>query len=114
MKIQNIILTITMILLSANSAYAQLGNIEPAKGTNINLSVFVTRIIDFAIGSGVVVFLIYFIWGALEWISSAGDKGAVQKARDRITYAAIGLIILSAVWAVYSIVQIITYSPTNT
>lgn len=43
---------------------------------------------------GTIMVMIYFIWGAVEWITSGGDKGKTEAARNRITNAAIGLIIL--------------------
>lgn len=46
------------------------------------------------ISIGAIMVLIYFIWGALEWISSGGDKGKVENARNRITQAVIGLVVL--------------------
>ncbi len=43
---------------------------------------------------GALMVMIYFIWGAFEWITSGGDKGKTEAARNRITNAIIGLIIL--------------------
>jgi len=53
----------------------------------------------------VLLVMLYLIWGAVEWISSAGDKGKTEKARDRMTQAIIGLIVLAATLALMSIVQ---------
>ncbi len=49
--------------------------------------------------------LLYLIWGGIEWITSGGDSAKVQKARDKITQAVIGIIILSLTFALYSVVQ---------
>ncbi len=43
---------------------------------------------------GAIMVMVYFIWGSFEWITSAGDKGKLESARQRITSAIIGLIIL--------------------
>lgn len=52
----------------------------------------------FAVGGiGVV---IYFIWGAVDWILSAGDKEKVSNARKKMTNAIIGLILLSMSFAI--------------
>ena len=45
------------------------------------------------VGAGLFV-LYHLIFGALEWISSGGDKEKVEKARKRITTAITGLVIL--------------------
>jgi lipopolysaccharide/colanic/teichoic acid biosynthesis glycosyltransferase len=34
------------------------------------------------------------IWGAIKWITSGGDKGKVDAARNTIVAAVIGLIVL--------------------
>jgi Na+/H+ antiporter NhaD/arsenite permease-like protein len=43
---------------------------------------------------GAIATLVLFIWGAMEWIASAGDKSKVEQARNRITQAVLGLVIL--------------------
>jgi hypothetical protein len=47
----------------------------------------------------------YLIWGAIDWILAGGDSGKVQKARDKMTQAAIGLIVLSATTAIFMLLQ---------
>jgi threonine/homoserine/homoserine lactone efflux protein len=37
--------------------------------------------------------LAFLIWGGIEWITSGGDKGKVDAARKKITYAIIGLLV---------------------
>lgn len=49
--------------------------------------------IIYIIASLAVLFMLVF--GAFQWITSGGDKEAVQKARSRITNALIGLAILA-------------------
>ena len=44
------------------------------------------------------------IQGGLQWISSGGDKSALEGARNRITQEIIGLLITFAVWAVYLVI----------
>ncbi len=43
---------------------------------------------------GAIMVLIYFLWGALEWITAGGDSGKIEKARNRITQSMLGLLIL--------------------
>jgi hypothetical protein len=54
-----------------------------------------------AIVIGAIIFFVFLIWGGIQWLSSGGDKTAVQQARDRLTHAIIGLIILALSWAVW-------------
>jgi NADH:ubiquinone oxidoreductase subunit 6 (subunit J) len=53
---------------------------------------------------GAVIFFFVLIMGAIQWISSGGDKQAVENARGKITSAIIGLVIL---FAVYAIIQLL-------
>lgn len=47
-----------------------------------------------AIAIGAVITLVLFIWGAIEWITSSGDSGKVQKSQQKMLQGAIGLFIL--------------------
>lgn len=38
--------------------------------------------------------LFFILWAGIQWITSGGDKQALEKARARLTYAIIGLIII--------------------
>jgi amino acid transporter len=39
-------------------------------------------------------FIFYFVYAGLIWLSAAGEKSKVQKARDQMTQAAIGLAVI--------------------
>ncbi|HZZ98951.1 MAG TPA: hypothetical protein VFG51_03390 [Candidatus Saccharimonadia bacterium] len=43
---------------------------------------------------GGLMFLLYFIFGGLTWLSAGGEKGKAEAARTQLTNAAIGLIIV--------------------
>lgn len=49
--------------------------------------------------------LLYLIWGAIEWITSGGDKGKLEKSRQRITTGIIGIIIVSATVSLFMLMQ---------
>lgn len=42
----------------------------------------------------VLVALLYLIWGGFKWLTSGGDKQAVQTAREHIIAAIIGLVVI--------------------
>lgn len=44
--------------------------------------------------------LLYLLLGALSWVTSGGSKENVDKARDKITAAVLGVIIIVAVLAI--------------
>lgn len=51
----------------------------------------------------------YLVYGAISWITSGGDKSKVEAARNRITSAVIGLLILAATWAIFLLVMQIAF-----
>jgi hypothetical protein len=71
-------------------------------------TVFFSKLIQSLIGLAFVVAVIIFIFivlvGAIQWITSGGDKGAVQSAQGKITNAIIGLVILLASYAIVKII----------
>ncbi|MEX0896301.1 MAG: hypothetical protein WDZ94_05235 [Patescibacteria group bacterium] len=55
---------------------------------------------------GALLVLAYFLWGAVEWITSAGDSGKLQSARNRMFHAFIGLLLLVSA---YTLIGFISY-----
>lgn len=49
---------------------------------------------------GALIFFFMLVWGAITWISSGGDKQALEGARGRITSALIGLVLLFVALAI--------------
>ena len=48
--------------------------------------------------------LAYLLWGALDWITSGGDKEKIIRARDKITYALIGIIFIILSFSIFGVV----------
>lgn len=49
--------------------------------------------------------LLQLVMGAITWISSGSDSGKLEQARNRLTHAIIGVIVLSATFAIWLFVQ---------
>lgn len=64
------------------------------------------------ISLGAITVIIFFIWGAFEWITSGGDKGKVENARNRITQAVIGLVVLVGSYAIIGFIGEIFFGET--
>jgi hypothetical protein len=67
------------------------GDVASSGATFVSFFVLIWRAL---ITVGGLAVLIFFLWGALEWIMAGGDSGKMQKARDKITQSIIGLVIL--------------------
>lgn len=48
-------------------------------------------------------FMFQLIIGGINWLASGGDKTKLQEARDRITNAFVGLVIVMASWGIIAI-----------
>ncbi|MBI3980491.1 hypothetical protein HY345_00665 [Candidatus Microgenomates bacterium] len=77
---------------------------NPFKYTD--LGVFISNAIGLAIIGAAVFALFYLLWGAFDWITSGGDKGAIEGARNKIMASILGLTLAAAVWAIFGIVQV--------
>jgi hypothetical protein len=61
-----------------------------------NFESFISTLIGFLTVLGSIMFVIYFVVGAFEWITSGGDKGKLEKARSRMLYGTLGMILIIA------------------
>lgn len=52
----------------------------------------------------IVVALFYLVWGGFKWITSGGDKAAVQQAREHVIAAIIGLVVVFLAYFILKIV----------
>ncbi|QQG41886.1 MAG: hypothetical protein HYV90_01075 [Candidatus Woesebacteria bacterium] len=76
-----------------------------SSGPTAFLSTFIPNFIGLVFVIGVLVFFFMLIWGAVQWISSGGDKQGLEAARGRITSAVIGIVILLGAFAVINVVE---------
>lgn len=79
--------TFTIIKPSNMPPDAKIGNIIGA-------------IVGFMLLIAAVAAFLFLILGGIQWITSGGDKAGMEAARNRITAAIVGLIIVAASWAV--------------
>ena len=82
--------------------------VPPAGFANLN-EITVGGVVSFLVAmvmiiAGVIFFFMLVI-GGIKWIMSGGDKGKTEEARNQITAALIGLIIVFAAWAIIILIQ---------
>lgn len=122
MKPLVVFVLITSYLLFAPFAYAQ-GTVENTIGTvtppgpisNIvggtgeeKLGTLLSTIIRVLYAVAIISFVFMFIWAAIQWIVSGGDKEALAGARKRMVNALIGLVILALAFVIFTIIGRIT------
>lgn len=69
------------------------------------LNQFIPNIIGMSFIIGVLIFLFIMIIGAVQWITSGGDKTGLESARGKITNALIGIVLLLATFAIIKIIE---------
>ena len=100
--------------MSLNNYLAQITNpvLEPAIGSDIEAArsgslfmTILTGVLSFMMLLGILLVLMNLIQAGIDWVGSGGDKGKIEKARNRIVNAVIGIIILSAAVAIWNLVR---------
>ena len=77
---------------------------EQAQTADGGFGIWLSNIFNVVMVLGAVVCLALIIMGAVQWITSGGDKTKTEEASKRITNAIIGLIILAASIAIFNLV----------
>lgn len=100
-------------LSSTASAFAanNLNLSAPSAAGNVvsDPSVIIRFAINGLIIVGIVVSLIFLLYGGLRWIISGGDKAKVDTARQTIVASIVGLIIVILAWVIINaVVKILT------
>lgn len=98
-----------LLLLSASPVFAQIPTvaIQPPKSIgaiNTDVNTLIAFIINAIIVVGIVLSLIFLLWGGIRWITSGGDKAKVDTARGTIVAAIVGLIIVILAWVIINAV----------
>lgn len=89
---------------------SQLGVQKPPTGGIVGTILRNVLALFFAVGG--IGAVIYFIWGAVDWILSGGDKEKVSNARKKMTHAIIGLVLLALSFVILQLVgEVIGFNP---
>lgn len=77
-----------------NPAIGTLGSDADAAADGTLFTSYFLRVWNGIITIGALMVIIYFLWGSIGWITAGGDSAKIQKSRDRMVQAVIGLILL--------------------
>jgi hypothetical protein len=97
----------SMFLLSASTVFAQAKSnltIAPPKGFFPDFANFGSTVLRIVFVIAAILVFAYLIMGGLEWITSGGEKSKTEAARNKITAAVVGLVILVASWALMNLI----------
>jgi len=65
----------------------------------------ISAAISFALIAAAIVFFLMLIIGGIKWMMSGGDKAQTESARNQVTAALVGLVIVFAAWAIANLLQ---------
>jgi hypothetical protein len=100
---------VTALSLAVGEVRAQTYDILPdpdeiQAGGNLTMAGLIASLINGAILLSALAVLLYLILGGFQWLTSGGDKGKTESARNKITSALIGLLIVIASWAIFNLI----------
>ena len=94
------------MLVLAQSAFAQTIDIRRPKNIpEFKIGDVISAVVGILLLVSAVLAFLYLIMGGIQWITSGGDKTGMEAARNKITHAIVGLIIVGAAWAIMILVQ---------
>ncbi|MDH5533403.1 MAG: hypothetical protein OEX81_03185 [Candidatus Pacebacteria bacterium] len=85
--------------VSAEAIGAELGT-----GFFTDIGQLFNTVLRFVLIISALLVFVYLIWGGIEWVTSGGDKGKTESARNKITAAVIGLVIVAASYAIFTLI----------
>lgn len=85
---------------------------NPALGSGLQglsagdfFSGLLSGVVTFGFIAGGLIFVFMFIFGAIGWMTSGGDKQKLEQSKGRIGNALVGLVILFSLFAVINLVE---------
>jgi hypothetical protein len=60
------------------------------------------NVIDLVFIVAFIMAFFYMLFGAVSWITSSGESGKLETAKNRMIQAVVGLLVLCSTWAIYS------------
>lgn len=76
-----------------------------SRGAGGGLAFYVATLWKTVVTVGGMAFIIFLVWGGLEYLMSGGDKSKVADAQSKITSSVIGIAILVGSYAVTLFIQ---------
>jgi hypothetical protein len=98
-------------LISYANVYLAKINLEPAEGSafagarDLTAESMISGFLKLILVIAGVAFFFILVIGGVKWIISGGDKAHTEGARNQITAALVGLVIVFSAWAIVALIQ---------
>lgn len=76
---------------------------NPLGGTT-DIRTIIGRVINAALGISGSIALLMFVWGGLQWLTSGGSPERIQKGKNTIVWAVLGLVLIFGSYAILNFV----------
>ena len=80
-------------------------NVDRPAGAVAEFSPLISGVLQIIMILAALICFVYLVWGGIQWMTSGGEKSAVASARERISAAFVGLLIVLAAWAVVTLLE---------
>ena len=90
--------TVISLTPGPNSGFESLGG--------LTIPALVSGLIRLIVVVAAIIFFFILVIGGIRWIASGGDKAQTEAARNQITAALVGLVIVFAAWAILALVKV--------
>lgn len=85
-------------------------NLKPTTGEfvdlgNLEVPDIISGLIRLTVVIAAIVFFFILVIGGIKWIASGGDKAQTEAARNQITAALVGLVVVFAAWAIVALIN---------
>ena len=94
-----------MTLYAATVDFTSAANNTTLAASEVSFVEWIIKILNGVLVISALLVLLYLLWGAISWITAAGDSNKIQAARDRMTQAIIGLVVLAGTLALFMLLQ---------
>lgn len=72
----------------------------------LTMPAIISGLIRLVVVIAAIVFFFILVIGGIKWIASGGDKAKTEEARNQITAALVGLVIVFAAWAIVALIKV--------
>lgn len=81
--------------------------IEPVSGSagNITVGQLLSKVIQWILLFAAAVAVLFLILGGLQYVTSAGNKDRIEKAKQTILYAVVGLIVIALSYVIVTFIS---------
>lgn len=73
--------------------------------SNLSIPGIISGLIRMSLVVAAIIFFFMLVIGGIKWIASGGDKAQTESARNQITAALVGLVIVFAAWAIVQLIS---------